>query len=92
MTARASSGAGSFVAGSCTSSIASIAPRPRTSPIRGQRSCQPSMRARIVSPIVVARVDEVLFREDVEDGECGGERDGVADERAADGARCAAHP
>ena len=48
-------GAGSFVAGSRTSSIASIAPRPRTSPISGQRSCQASIRVRIVSPTADAR-------------------------------------
>ena len=49
------SGAGSFVAGSVTSSIASIAPRPRTSPICGQRACHCSMRARIVFPTVTPR-------------------------------------
>ena len=86
ITAWASSGAGSFVARSATSSIASIAPRPRTSPIAGKRSCQASMRARIVSPIATARSHEPLLVDHVEDGERRGLRDGVADVRAADGA------
>ena len=51
----ASSFDGFLVAGSATSSIASIEPSPRTSPIAGQRSCHASIRARIVSPIVAER-------------------------------------
>ena len=47
--------AGSFVCGSRTSSIASMAPSPRTSPIRGRSRCQPSIAARIVSPRPCAR-------------------------------------
>ena len=92
ITARGELGAGSFEAGSWTSSIASIAPSPRTSPIRGQRSCQASIRSRIVLADRVRARDEVLLGEDVEDGERRGERDRVADERAADRRRCAAHP
>ena len=47
--------AGSFVPRSWTSSIASIAPSPRTSPTCGHRDCHSSMRARIVSPTSPAR-------------------------------------
>ena len=44
------SGAGVRAAPPETNSSASIEPRPRTSPIAGHRSCQPSIRDRIVSP------------------------------------------
>ena len=86
MTRLASSFAGFLVAGSATSSIASIEPSPRTSPIAGQRSCQASMRARIVSPIAAERSSEALVVDHVEHGERRGLRDRVADEGAADAA------
>ena len=86
-TASASSGAGSFVAGSRTSSIASIAPRPRTSPIRVP-ACLPSEhpRAERVAEDLGTR-DELLLGEDVEDGARGREGDRVPYEGPADRAR-----
>ena len=72
------------VLGSRTSSIASIAPMPRTSPICGQRAL-PVEHPR---PDAVAEdlraLDEILLLEDVEHGCRRRERDGVADERPAD--------
>ena len=85
----------SSVAGSLspeTSSIASIAPSPRTSPTCGQRCCQPSMRARIVSPIAADAGDEALVLDHVEHRDRSSLRDRVADVGAADAARLPAHP
>ena len=84
MTAFARSGAGSFEAGSSTSSMASIAPRPRTSPIAGQRDCQASIRSRMPVADDARPLEEALLLEHVEHGESRGLRDRVADVRPAD--------
>ena len=75
---------GSFDSRSWTSSIASIAPRPRTSPIAAKRSCQREHpRADRLADRRRAR-DQVLVVDHVEHGERRRLRDRVADVGAAD--------
>ena len=84
MTAFALSGSGALEAGSSTSSMASIAPRPRTSPIAGQRDL-PGEHP-LADPVAddAGPLEEALLLEHVEHGEGRGLRDGVADVRPAD--------
>ena len=84
-------GAGTFARVS-TSSIASIAPSPRTSPICGQRACQ-RVHARADRLADRRRaLDEPLVLDHVEHGERRRLRDRVADVRAADAALRRARP
>ena len=87
ITFRASSGAGSFVTGSATSSIASIAPEPAHVADRG-----PALLPRehpLADPVAddACAGDEALVLEHVEYRERRGLGDGVADVGAADRAR-----
>ena len=78
--ARSASG----VPSSCTSSIATIAPRPRTSPIPVVSRCSAVSRSSMRSPSFCGPLDEPFVLDHVDRGQRGRARHRIAAERAAE--------
>ena len=87
-----SSASGAFASRLRTSSIETIAPSPRTSPMQGSRTCIALSRVTMRSPMLARTLQQILLANHVENRETRGAPERRACKCTTQALRAAAHP